>query len=92
MARKKKPKWFVAPYANNYWCVRRSNDSELVCLLEADGTKANADIIANAPEMLDMLDELLGACELNLDEMEPETIEVRERANALVCRIRGIVT
>lgn len=43
-------------------------------------------------ELLDIIEELLGACELNLDEMEPETIAVRERANALVVRLKGEVT
>ncbi len=42
-----------------------------------------------APEMLEALKDLLNCCELNLDEMEPETYDTIERVQNLVAKAQG---
>lgn len=50
---------------------------------------ANARLIAAAPELLAALEALLETCELNLDEMEPETVQVIESAHATIQKATG---
>lgn len=50
--------------------------------------RANNRLIVNAPEMYVSLIALLACCELNLDEMEPETIACIERARAVIAKVR----
>lgn len=44
-------------------------------------------LAAAAPELRDMLDDVLHTCEMNLDDMEPETVATIERARALLSRL-----
>lgn len=46
-------------------------------------------IFAAAPEMAAMLDALLNVCELNMDDMEADTLAEIERARALLAKIDG---
>lgn len=46
--------------------------------------QANARLIAAAPELLAMIQRLLGLCELNMDNMEDETREAIDDAEALI--------
>jgi hypothetical protein len=43
----------------------------------------------HTPELLEALEELLECCELNLDEMEPETVTTIEAAQAAILKAYG---
>lgn len=51
--------------------------------------KANAHLISQAPELLEVLESILNCCELNLDEMEPETNILIGRAQLVINKARG---
>ena len=57
--------------------------------LTTDGNEANARLIATTPALLATLQELLGVTELNLDDMEPETRVIVQKAVELVTPFEG---
>lgn len=62
-------------------------DYGMGCLPEVD--EANAHLIAAAPDLLESLRRLLDCCELNLDEMEPETLLRIYEARAAIAKAEG---
>ena len=49
-----------------------------------EGIEANARIMAKSPQLLERLEHLLGCCELNLDDMEPDTCRAIRGARELI--------
>lgn len=59
----------------------RDKDGKTTCLVDEKA------LAAAAPELRDMLDDVLHTCELNMDDMEPETLATCDRARALLERL-----
>lgn len=55
----------------------------------AECHKNNARLIAAAPEMLEALERLLVAPDLNWDHMEQESIDAMEQARAAIAKAKG---
>ena len=55
-------------------------DCELICCLE-DATPAERAFIVKAINAYPMLGELRDCCELNLDDLEPETVALLDRVD-----------
>lgn len=67
---------------NKYIANRMSADTEGEAM-------ANAMLIAAAPKLLASLNYLLGCCELNLDEMEYDTIDAIDAAREVIAEATG---
>ncbi len=50
---------------------------------------ANARLIAAAPALLEALERITNAPDLNLDELEPETLNALEQARAAIAQAKG---
>jgi len=74
-----------------------NDDLEMICQVWKDGHlihrtqdhKANARLIAAAPELLEALTALLTCTELNMDDMEQETRELIDQAQAVILKATG---
>jgi len=72
--------------------VDRDDRLLALCNLEhedGDEDEANARLIAAAPAMLGALRGLLDCCELNMDDMEPETVGAIDAARAALSAATG---
>ncbi len=68
------------------------SDKTPVCKVtigNAEIAQANARLIAAAPDMLAALQELLATCEMNLDDLEEDTINAITTALAAIKKAKG---
>lgn len=55
-----------------------------------ENSEANTNLLEAAPGLLAALEGLLRTCELNLDDMEPETREAIKVAAAAIAKAKGV--
>ena len=66
-------------------CCAQGTDTNI------DEMGANARLIATAPELFAILEDLLLCCELNLDDTEFATIDLIKMANRIIKKAKGEV-
>ena len=78
--------WFAFKNHRNNWYVRSVTGQFLASMATGCDRRdrAHARMMAAAPQLMIALQELLLTAELNLDEMEPATLDVMERARQAV--------
>jgi hypothetical protein len=90
----------VAALLAGPWDVRPDPDADWPCfavyhtgtnthICGRIGERETAEAIAALPDGRGALAELLSCCELNLDDLEPETVETVETANHVLARLKG---
>jgi hypothetical protein len=85
------PPWFAFRSHRNEWYVRSATGHFLATMATGFNglDRADARMMAAAPQLMTALQELLLTAELNLDEMEPATLDVLERARQAVAYAAG---
>jgi len=63
--------------------------AEVLCHTSCGTTEDNSRVIAAAPELLAALERVLNCPDLNLDELEPETLNARREAWTVIHKARG---
>lgn len=79
-------KFTQGPWESDGFEIYGNNGRDFIADIfdESENRKANAKLIATAPEMLEVIEMLLNCPALNMDDLESADIEVIEFANQVI--------